>query len=168
MPVPAILSPRALEQYYLAPAGAARLSDCYALPRDTIRDASSIGTAFNRTLGRAVESQVWTVAGDGFETPESFRLLIPIPLSNNTQDARAAVNTIITAARAATSIWLPTQQQFILDVSRIGIDPFGEIYRRSVSSILEIRPQSQNILAITFAPSYPYWTDFIGGGQFVF
>ena len=70
--VPAILSPKQFEAYYLAPLGAVRLSECTALPVNTVPEDIG-GFDNNLQLGRAVESEVWTVSGDGLPQPQPFK-----------------------------------------------------------------------------------------------
>lgn len=166
--VPAILSSRQLELYYLAPSGAVRLSESTLLPVDTVADEGSAGFDNNLQLGRAVESEVWTISGDGLPQTQAFKLLIPLTFVDNSAQTRAAVQALRVASVATRSVWLATAQQFIIGVSRLGIDALGEVYKRDVGGLIAFRLQGVNTVAITFAPTAPYWTDLSGAQQLVF
>lgn len=166
--VPAILSSKVLEIYYLAPSGAVRLSDCTALPASTIPEEGSFGLDINSQLGRAVDSEVWTISGDGLPQPQPFKLLVSLPFYDTTAQTRTAVQALRIAASATRSIWLPTVQQFVLGTSRLGLDPLGEVYKRDASGLIAFRLQGINTIAATFTPSTPYWSDFSSAQQFVF
>lgn len=166
--VPAIISQKQFELYYFAPSSATRLSESTVLPVNTVPEEGSNGFDNNLQLGRAVESEVWTTSGDGLPQPQPFKLLIALPLTDNTAQTRAAVQALRVASAATRSVWLPTTLQFIIGTSRLGVDPLGEVYKRDVNGLISFRLQGINTIAVTFAPVTPYWADFSGGQQLVF
>lgn len=166
--------------YYLQRSAGADIQASYALPEYTVMAYN--GVEFNRSLTQSPGYGFAWEEGDGKPIIKPVTMTIQI-FSSTEGAARALMSGIIGEARLCVAILKPSYDatkpnggQFIIGSSRLGIDPFGEVYRLSVfglKNVPALRPLNTSTTRfwefdLVFNASDAFWRDSMSGGQFVF
>ena len=166
--------------YYLQRGAGLDIQVSYALPEYTVMAYN--GVEFNRNITQSPGYGFAWEEGDGKPIIKPVTMTIQIFAATEVA-ARALMTLIIIEARNCVAILKPSYDQtkpnggqFIIGVSRLGVDSHGEIYRLSVfglKNVPQLRPLQRDTTRfwefdLVFNASDAFWRDYIGGGAYVF